>query len=315
MRQPFKDAQSALGFVIEQGRNIEQRVYALRYPDFNYAAHVPVITEGAEWATGTIFFTTDTVGQAAWLNGSSTDMPFNELLRNKYGRDFYLLGSGWEWNLEEINQASLYGLNLSDAKARGTRRTVEQFLYNVAIAGNTEKNITGLVNSTEVARTTVTADGSGSSTLWANKTAAQRYRDVNDMLSSVQTLTNEVEYASSLRLTPAAFRLLGSTSTGSGDGTLTQLEFLRKNNVYTAQTGQPLDIMPLRSLVGAGLGGLDRMMAYRKDEEVVRFHLPMPFKILPARQKSIMGYEAGGIARTGGTEWRLPSAAAYYDGT
>jgi len=313
--QAFQDAQSALGFVIEQGRNIESKVYELKYPDFNYAQHVPVVTEGAEWATGTTFFSTDTVGKAEWLNGSSTDMPFNELLRNKYGRDFYMFGSGWEWNLEEVNQAKLSGIDIGVQKPKGARRTVEQFTYNVAITGSTEKNWTGLINSAEVSRVTIAADGTGSSTLWANKTAAQRYRDMNDLLSGVQTATNEVEYASALRLTPKAFRQLGSTSTGQGDGTLTQLEFFRKNNVYTAQTGQELDIKPLRSLVGAGLGGLDRMMVYRRDEEVVRFHLPMPFKMLMPRQKSLMGFEAGGVSRTGGTEWRLPSAAAYGDGS
>jgi hypothetical protein len=55
------------------------------------------------------------------------------------------------------------------------------------------------------------------------------------------------------------------------------------------------------------------MVAYRRDEEVVRFHLPMPRQVLAPRQKSIMGFEQGIIARTGGTEWRLPKAAAYAD--
>lgn len=314
MRQPYADAQSALGFVIEQGRNIETKTYQIRYPNFNYGDHVPVVTEGQEWALGTIFFSEDTVGKMNWINGSATDMPFNELLRSKYGRDFHMAGSGWEWNLEEVNQAALYGTPLNDRKAMGTRRTAEQFTYNVAMTGSTEKNVTGLINSTEVARTTVAADGAGGLTTWASKTAALRYRDMNAALSAVQTLTNEVEWADTLRLPPASFRLLASESSGSGDGTLTQLDFFRKNNVYTAETGTPLDIKPLRSLVGAGLGGLNRMIVYRKDEEVLRFHLPMPWKVLPVRQKSIMGFETGGIIRTGGTEWRLPSAAAYYDG-
>lgn len=315
MRKPFEDAQSALGFVIEQGRNIETKVYELRYPDFNYAAHVPVVTEGSPWATGTIFFSVDTIGKADWLAGAGNDMPFNELLRNKYGRDFYMFGSGYEWNLEEVNQAALYGIPLSADKAKGTRRTVEQFTYGIAITGATEKNWTGLINSTEVTRTTVAADGAGASTLWSTKTTAQRLRDVNDMLSSIKVATGEVEYADSVRISPTAFRQLGSTSTGQGDGTLTQLAFLKLNNIYTAETDNPLDIKGLRSLTGAGLGGLDRMMAYRRDPEVVRFHYPMPFMMLPPRQKSIMGFEAGGIARTGGTEFRLPGAAAYYDGT
>lgn len=53
------------------------------------------------------------------------------------------------------------------------------------------------------------------------------------------------------------------------------------------------------------------MVVYRRDSEVLRFHLPMPRRVLQPRQKSIMGFETGIIARTGGTEWRLPGAAAY----
>lgn len=59
----FEDAQAALPFVIAQGRNIETRVYQRRYPAFNYAAHVPVVTEGQPWAIGTTFFTVDTAGE------------------------------------------------------------------------------------------------------------------------------------------------------------------------------------------------------------------------------------------------------------
>ena len=310
---PFNDAQSALGFVIEQGRNVETQVYKLKYPDFTYSDHVPVVTEGAPWALGTIFWSQDTVGKAQWLNGGTNDVPYNELLRSKFGRDFYLFGSGYEWNLEEINVAMIEGRNIGSDKAEGTRRTIEQFTYNTAITGSTEKNFTGLINSAEVARTTVPV-GALASTLWVNKTAAERYNDFNGMLESVRLNTNEVEYAGAVRLPPSKLRLLSRSSTGQGDGQLTQLEFLRKNNVFTGETNQELDIKGLRSLVGAGLGGLDRMMAYRNEKSVVRFHLPMPVYFLPMYQKSAMTFESVAISRTGGTEWRLPGAASYYDG-
>lgn len=314
MRQPFEDAQSALGFVMEQGYSVEAKVYELKYPNFDMRPHVPIVTEGNEWGFGTIFFSMDTVGKANWVSGHASDIPFAEALRTKFNRTFYMFASGYEWDLEEINQAMMLGRDISADKGIGARRAMDQFQYNVGILGSTEKNYAGLINSSEVSRVTI-AVGASTSTLWSTKTAAERYADMNALLSSVNVNTGEVEYADTLRLTPAAFRLLASTGTGLADGTLTQLEFFRKNNVYTATTGQALDILPLRSLTGAGLGGLDRMMVFRKDQEVVRFHLPMPSRMLPPRQKSILGYEVGMICRTGGTEWRLPAAAAYGDGT
>lgn len=315
MRQAFEDAQSALGFVVEQGLNIETKVYEQKYPEFNYGRLVPVVTEGNEWAVGTQFEISDLTGEVKWLNGSSTDMPFNEITRGKLTRMFGLAGNGFEYNLEEINQAWLYNRDLKAAKAMGARRINEQFLYGVAITGSTEKNMTGLVNDPNVSRVTFPNDGTGSSTLFSTKTAAQRYRDLDSLLNGIRVATNEIEYANTLALPPSIMRLMGSASTGAGDGLLTQLEFYRKNNSYTAETGQPLNIVGTRALVNAGLGGsISRIIAYRKDEEVLRFHLPMPFKMLPARQKSLMGIECGGIVRTGGTEIRLPGAMSYGDG-
>lgn len=309
----FEDAQAALPFVIAQGRNIETRVYQRRYPAFNYAAHVPVVTEGQPWAIGTTFFTVDTAGEAKFLSGAGTDMPFNQVTRDQASHDFAMIGSGWEWNLEEINQAALYGVNLNDTKAMSAADKVERLLNDIAMRGSTEKNWTGLLNSTIVARTDAAATGTGSSTFWASKTVEQILADINGVLSSVRTNTGEVEWADTLRMPPDAFRDLATRRMGAGDGFMTVLEFIRRNNIYTAETGQALDIQPLREARNASQDGGGRLVAYRKDPEVVRFHLPMPRRVLAPRQKSIMGFETGIIARTGGTEIRLPGAFAYLD--
>ncbi|MFJ4385491.1 DUF2184 domain-containing protein [Pseudomonas sp. NPDC089408] len=309
----FEDAQAALPFVLAQGRNIETRVYQRRYPAFNYAAHVPVVTEGQPWAIGTTFFTVDTAGEAKFLSGAGTDMPFNQVTRDQASHDFAMIGSGWEWNLEEINQAALYGVNLNDTKAMSAADKVERLLNGIAMRGSTEKNWTGLLNSTIVARTDAAATGTGSSTFWASKTVDQILADINGVLSSVRTNTSEVEWADTLRMPPDAFRDLATRRMGAGDGFMTVLEFIRRNNIYTAETGQALDIQPLREARNASQDGGGRLVAYRKDPEVVRFHLPMPRRVLAPRQKSIMGFETGIIARTGGTEIRLPGAFAYLD--
>lgn len=309
----FEDAQAALPFVLAQGRNIETRVYQRRYPAFNYAAHVPVVTEGQPWAIGTTFFTVDTAGEAKFLSGAGTDMPFNQVTRDQASHDFAMIGSGWEWNLEEINQAALYGVNLNDTKAMSAADKVERLLNDIAMRGSTEKNWTGLLNSTIVSRSDAAATGTGSSTFWASKTVDQILADINGVLSSVRTNTSEVEWADTLRMPPDAFRDLATRRMGAGDGFMTVLEFIRRNNIYTAETGQALDIQPLREARNASQDGGGRLVAYRKDPEVVRFHLPMPRRVLAPRQKSIMGFETGIIARTGGTEIRLPGAFAYLD--
>jgi len=309
MNMPFADAQAAFPFVVAQGRNVETKIYQKRYPAYNYSQVIPVVTEGNQWAIGTTFFSVDSAGEAKLLSGAGTDMPFNKTTKDMASHDFAMIGSGWEWTIEEINQAALYGINLSTTDAMSATDKVERLLNSIAFTGLTEKNWTGFANSADVPRADVGTPG----TFWPAKTVDQKLTDVNEVLSRVRTQTSEVEWADSLALPPDAFRAAATQRLGAGDGYATVLEYIRKNNIYTAETGQALNIYPVRELATASQDGGGRMVAYRRDEEVVRFHLPMPRTVLAARQKSIMGFEQGIIARTGGTEWRLPKAAAYAD--
>lgn len=305
--QVFADAQAAFPFVLAQGRTIEGRIYTRKYPTLNYASVVPVVTEGNEWSIGTTFFTVDTAGEAKFLSGSGTDMPFNSMNHDQASKDFAMIGSGWEWNIEEINQASLYGIDLNATKAMSADDKVERLLNSIAFLGSTEKGWTGFANDAAI---TVQAAGQTA----AAGTPTQNYALVNNALDAVSTGSLEIEMADTLAVPPAVFRAWNSKSSGAGDGTLNVLSYIRANNSYTGMTGQPLNIIPVRELATAGAGGVGRMVAYRRDEEAVRFHLPMPKKVLTPRQKSIMGFETGIIARTGGTEWRLPGSAVYVDG-
>ncbi len=306
---PMLDAQAAFPLVIAQGRNIETRIYKKRYPTYNYAQVIPVVTEGHPWAIGTTFFSVDSKGEAKFLSGAGTDMPFNKTTKDQASHDFAMIGSGWEWTIEEVSQASFYGIDLSATDAMSATDKVERLLNSIAFVGSSEKDWTGFANSADVPRADVATPG----TFWAAKTADQKLTDVNEVVGRVRTQTNEIEWADSLALPPDAFRAAATQRLGAGDGMMTVLEYIRKNNIYTAETGQPLNIFPVRELATASQDGGGRMVAYRRDEEVVRFHLPMPRTVLNPRQKSIMGFEQGIIARTGGTEWRLPKAAAYAD--
>lgn len=307
MTQPFTDAQAAFPFVIAQGRNIETTIYKKRYPTFNYADIVPIVTEGQPWAIGTTFFTVDTVGEAKILSGAGTDVPFVSSKRDQASSDFWMIGAGWRWTLEEINQAALYGIDLSATDATSASDAVERRLYFTFMRGQTEKRVTGFVNSPLVQKFTATQTAQAA-------TPAQAAAMVNDLLSTVRTNSNEVEWADTIALPPAVMRRWSTQSQGAGDGTLNVLEYIRRNNIYTSENnGAQLRIVSTRELATAGDGGTGRMVAYRYDKEVLRGHLPLPRRVLDARQASLMGYEQGIIARTGGTEIRLPGAMAYLD--
>lgn len=305
------DAQAAFAFVQSQGRNIEAAIYQRRYPTFNYADHVPVITEGNPWAIGTQFRISDHSGKARIISGKAKDIPFGKTTRSLATHDFFMIGAGWEWSLEETEQGMLYNINVTQDDAMGAADDVERFLYDIAISGDDEISSTGLINDGNVQRfdaATVSA-----STFWYGKDADEMTADVNAALEAVRANSSEVEWADTVRLPPQAFRLAATRRLTDSGGTMSMLDYIRRNNIYTAETGQPLDIAPLRDLATASQDGGGRLVAYRKDPQVVRFHLPMPRRVLPVHRVGLMQYQQGVIARTGGTEVRLPAAMAYVD--
>jgi hypothetical protein len=311
----FRDAQSALGFVIPQTNNIEAEVYNIRYPEFDYRSLVPVITEGFAWATGTTFFTQDVVGSTAWIGNEANDFPYADLLRGTGEASFYMRGSAYRWSLPELNLANKLGIPLTSEKAAAVRMFVERFLFDLALAGNTDKAIKGLINQSGVTAGDVPADGTGSVTWWADKTVDQILRDINTGIMAARAATNTIYTPNTLLVPEGVFTDLATRRISSGgDGTMTILDFLREKNAYTAMTRQPFTVRPLLELSTADPGGDGRAVLYRNERNVVRFHLPLPFQFLPVFAKNAMQWEQWGICRTGGIEVRTPKGMIYLDG-
>ena len=147
---------------------------------------------------------------------------------------------------------------------------------------------------------------------WTAATADQILGDVNAALQVVSTATNYVALSDTLLLPPSRMNLIASRRLG--DTSMTILEFLLKNNIYTAQTGQPLVIRTVRALETAGVGSVQRMIAYRRDPEVLKLHMPMAHRFLPAFTKTALYTEVPGIFRLGGLDIRLPKEVIYVDG-
>ncbi len=319
MRPIIRDAQAAYAFVTAQGRNLEAGIYRRRYPTFDFAQHVPVVTEGSAWAIGTQFRISDFAGKAKFVSGKARDIPFVKTTHELLSHDFLMVAAGWEWSMEEVEQAQLYNISVRNDDAMAGDAAVQRKLYEIAMEGDNEVNWTGLVNDQNVQQVDAAATGGengggGTSTFWIHKTVDEILFDIDTALGTVRVESGEVEQADTLRLPPAAFRFLATKRLGTDGSMGTALQYVRTNNIYTAETNLPLDIAPLRALTEAADGDRGRLIAYRKDPEVLRFHLPLPRLVLPVNQVGLMAFEQGVISRTGGTEIRLPGAMVYMDG-
>lgn len=306
--------QRSFNFLISQQSIIEPTVYAMKYQEIQYPGLIPVDTSAPEWISSVTYFSMDGVGQAQWFSGKAHDMPNVDLSREKFETGVHMAGIGYGYDLEELGKAQLLGMSLTSDKAALARRISEEKVEAVAFAGDTTKGLTGLVNASTPAQSQAPNDGSGSARTFASKTPDQVLRDINGELAGGFTGTLGAIIADTILL-PYSVLLDLSTRRIDAVNQTTILEWVEKNNIYTRTTGQALTI---RGIFGhlntAGQSGGARMVTYRRSPDVLKMHMPMPFRFFPAWQTGPMRFDVPGVFRLGGVDIKQPKGVRYLDG-
>ena len=302
------DAQAALGFLINQTSYIEQQVNEIVYPDIQYPELIPVDTSAGEFVKSVTYYSADKYGEANWINGNADDIPLAGTEMTQFQTPVYTAAIGYSFGWEEVNQAMLLGHNLQGDDAAAARRAYEEMVDRVAILGDSRKGFQGLINNSSVnAASATNGDWGGTGT-----TSDQVLEDVNNALLAVGSSTLYTSIADTLLLSFGKMNFLATTRLGDTERTL--LSFLRENNTYTAMTGRPLMIRGVRGLETAGVGGTERMIAYRRDPSVLKLHVPMVHRFLPVHQAGPLRWEVPGVFRLGGLDIRRPLEVKYRDG-
>jgi hypothetical protein len=281
------------------------------YPDIQYPQLIPVDTSAPEWTKSITYFSSDRTGKAGWFHHMAKDIHVADVDRAKAEVGVELADIGYRWSLEEISQAIQLGQNLQSDRAASARRASEEFIDNVALRGNTEKSFNGLINFPGVTIVHAANNGSGHTT-WDAKTADQIITDVNDLITGQYISTLTVEIADTLLLPVGALTILSTKRIDNTD--VSVLDYLRTKNVYTQLTGAPLTIRAVRGLETAGSNSSGRAVAYRRDPQVLKMHMPMPHRFLAPWQTAPLVWDVPGIFRIAGLEIRRPGAVRYMDG-
>ena len=110
MPQAFTDAQAAMGFVVSQTSYIEAKVYEIKFKSIQYEDILGgpegcIDTSANPWAKSVTYYSSENFGGAKWLDGNAGDVPYGSSERTKYETQVWTAGRGYEYGLEEINQA------------------------------------------------------------------------------------------------------------------------------------------------------------------------------------------------------------------
>lgn len=307
-------AQQAFAFLVNQAAYIETQVYRVQYPELQYSQLVPVDTSAPEWIKTVTFYSVDQVGQAAWFTGEGMDIPHADINRQMFESAVKMAAIGYGYQMEELAHAQQLGINLTADKGAAARRAAEEFIDGVLLQGSAVTNMEGLINHSAVTASAVPDNAAvGTDTTWANKTPDEVLFDLNTALTGIYTSTLQIERADTVLLPITQYISLGTRRIDPTSET-TLLQWILRNNVNTIESGTPPLIRGVRGLETAGSGATARMVVYRRSPEVLKAHIPMPFRFLPVWQIGPIQWEVPGIFRLGGLDIRRPKAIRYYDG-
>ena len=175
----------------------------------------------------------------------------------------------------------------------------------------------GLFNNPAVTPQSVAATGTGATTPWINKTPVQLLADVNEILTTTWQASGWKFMPTELRLPPAQYSYLVSTLISTA-GNQSVLRFLLENNL-AVQNGKQLNIQPVKWLIGRGAGGtpgvlgtVDRMVAYTKQEDLIRF--PMTELLRTPLEYRSLYQICTYYGQLGQIEFIYPETLGYRDG-
>ena len=157
------------------------------------------------------------------------------------------------------------------------------------------------------------AIGAGASSLWVNKTPDEIQFDINSAISTTWVNSRFVHLPDTVFIPGDQFAFISSQTINDAAGK-SILEYIKMANVYTARTGQPLDIKPIRYLDEAGSGGTARLVvAEYKDSDNIMVPWPLPFQLLEPQEH---GYDVNIYAeyKIGSYHMPYPASMSYTDG-
>lgn len=294
----FIDTQAALNFVVNQRSFIEPEVLRRPYPAIRYAEMIPIDTSANPFALSVTHFTQDMTGRAKFVNGKGDDIPLVNVTGSKFEQTVNMAGVGYSFSLEEIGAAQMMNRNLSSDGAEAARLAYEQFVDEVAFAGDATLGIEGFFDMTGI-------PSAAAGATFAASTPDAILAIINTALNAVFTNTLGIEMADTVVLPLGEYARLVSTRLADGSDT-TILDYIRRANVYTAQTGQPLTIFADRRLT-------TKMVVYRRDPSVLKMHMPMPLQFIPPQAVNLE-IKVLGMFRFAPVNVRKPQAVRYVTG-
>src|SRR6185437_6887358 len=261
----------------------------------------------------------DQVGQMDDINPASDDIPTADVLYADKTFGVHSGAIGYEYTTQELRATAFLRRPLPERKLHAAQDAYERFLNVVGLTGRVKKNLTGLLNNTTIVHAV-----SPSGLAWSGTsgiTPAMIVADFNFGLNAVWQGSKHTVIPNTVAMPSFAWQYINSVPAAGTSGTFQRsiLDYLMENNLSKAK-GVQLNIVPVYDAdtvanggVGAGAAGASRTVYYRKSDQDLVQHVPMPLRFLAPELRGLK-VKVAGEARYSGVEVRRPPSFYYQDG-
>ncbi|WP_216233919.1 DUF2184 domain-containing protein [Novosphingobium sp. NDB2Meth1] len=257
-------------------------------------------------------------GGISWAGKESTTLPRINVDIEKKVNPLTLWTETVSYTITELLSAQQLGRPIDTQMLAGLNLKHQMDTDQMVYVGDPTISATGLINAALVINTGNVAAGAAGSLPWLTKTPDEITADFNELLVSVWAATGYKAPPKNVLIAPNPFGYIATTKVSEA-GNISIMDYVKQNNVFTAQKNIELEIYPVKWLDKANLNGpggaaatYDRMAAYTRYEPYVRY----PMVPLQAMQPQYQGIwiNVPYYGRLGRVETVYPETIGYRDG-
>lgn len=286
--------------------------------DVTIADEVSSFTLTTFGSAGSLGTGNDVGNGKAWIGKNTNQMSGVGIDIAKIPHQLRPWGLELKYTILELESAAKMGRPIDSQKYEGLQLKHQMDVDEQVYIGDTGTGDTGLVNNSLVTNVQNVPNGAGGASEWTTKTPDEILADVNTALTSVWQESAWAVMSDRLLLPPAQFGYI-STQKVSLAGNVSILKYIQENNILTTSGKGKLEILPLKWLIGAGVGGtlgtlgtVDRMVVYTKEKKRIRYPMTM-LQRTPIQFDSIY-HKSTYFCRLGSVECVYPETLGYFDG-
>lgn len=262
-------------FFARQLEFIKTTIFRRLYAERSAFRMFPLSTDGGPGAGSITYRSTDRVGQAKIIAHYGRDLPRVDVTGRETTQPVRSIGASYGWSIQDVRAAAFAGRNLTGEKADAAVEAHNDETNRIAWAGDAEFGLPGLKTTTGIPTDTLPADGTAGSTKLSAKSADNVIRDVNSPITEMLRVTRGIHAPNVVAFPAYVMADLNSRPRANVSDT-SILSYLR-------QSWPQISFETSEDLTDFGGAGIDAMMVYRRDPQVLQLGVPSPYEELPVQ--------------------------------